>query len=51
MAVTNAIKELKGVQDVDVNISKGTVTVTYDEALVTKEQMALAVEDAGYEMM
>lgn len=50
MAVTNALKELDGVQDVDVNLETGKVNVTFEDGKVTDAQMKEAIEDQGYEV-
>jgi copper chaperone len=49
-AVTNALKELNGVQEVDVNLEKGSASVKYEEGKVTEEDMKNAVEDQGYDV-
>ncbi|TGB04867.1 copper chaperone CopZ [Halobacillus salinus] len=48
-AVNEALKELEGVQSVQVNLSSGDVEVTYD-APATVEQMEEAIEDQGYDV-
>lgn len=50
MAVTNALTELTGVQNVEVNLQEGTVNVEYDEAKVDVEKMKEAIEDQGYDV-
>ncbi|ENQ3081099.1 copper chaperone CopZ [Bacillus multifaciens] len=50
MAVTNALSELAGVQQVEVNLQEGTVNVEYDEAKVDVEKMKEAIEDQGYDV-
>ncbi|MDQ0163294.1 copper chaperone CopZ [Aeribacillus alveayuensis] len=50
MAVTNALKELNGVKNVDVHLENGTVDVEYDEAKVTVEKMKEAIEEQGYDV-
>ncbi|MDX9916777.1 MAG: copper ion binding protein [Gudongella sp.] len=49
MAVKNALGELDGVQNVDVELASGNVTVT-GEAL-NDDAMKAAVDDAGYEVV
>ena len=39
----------KGVLDLDVNLKKKTVTVTYDAAKTDKKKLADALEKLGYE--
>ena len=46
--VEGAIKELPGVKDVSVNLTTERARVVYDPSKVTPEQIAKAVEDAGY---
>ncbi|SFD44399.1 copper chaperone [Bacillus sp. 491mf] len=50
MAVTNALTELEGVQNVEVQLQEGTVNVVYDEAKVDVEKMKEAIEDQGYDV-
>jgi copper chaperone len=47
-AVEGELKRLSGVQRVDADVEKGTVEVTYDEGTVSTEQLAEAIEEAGY---
>lgn len=49
-AVTNALKELEGVKNVDVHLQEGTVDVDYDETKVTVEKMKEAIEEQGYDV-
>ena len=46
--VTQALKEVSGVADVDVSLSSGEVTVQYDERLTSPDQLKSAVKGAGY---
>ena len=46
--VTQALKEVSGVGNVDVSLSSGEVTVHYDEHLTSPDQLETAVKDAGY---
>ncbi len=48
--VTNALKAVSGVSDVNVSLSAGEATVKFDEHLATLDQLKLAVEGAGYEV-
>ncbi|SHF67512.1 copper chaperone [Caldanaerobius fijiensis DSM 17918] len=50
MAITNSLKQLKGVNDVTVDLDKKTVDVDYDENSVTETAMINAIEEAGYEV-
>jgi copper chaperone len=47
-AVTQALKSLAGVGDVQVSLAEGAATVTYDDALVGLEQLKAAIEEEGY---
>ena len=46
--VTDALKMVAGVSDVNVSLSAGEATVHYDERLTSLEQLKAAVKDAGY---
>lgn len=46
--VTNALKAVSGVSDVNVSLSAGEATVQYDERLTSPEQLKAAVKGAGY---
>jgi len=46
--VTDALKAVAGVSDVQVSLSAGEATVYYDESLTSLEQLKAAVKDAGY---
>ncbi len=48
-AVTTEITALSGVQDVQVDLASGAVTVTSDRALAVDDVRA-AVDEAGYEL-
>ncbi|AQS55749.1 copper chaperone CopZ [Novibacillus thermophilus] len=50
-AVTNALKELNGVEKVEVHLDQGTADVTYDGSKVTIEKMKEAVEEQGYDVV
>lgn len=47
--VDKAVRHLKGVQDVNVNLLSNSMTVEYDENLVNDGQIQKAVADAGYQ--
>lgn len=49
-AVTGALKELEGVQDVQVDLNTGKVDVSTNKE-VSKEAMADAIEDQGYDVV
>ncbi len=46
-SVTEELKEIPGVDDVDVVVETGAVTVT-SSAPLTREQVEAAVKEAGY---
>ncbi|WP_459501289.1 copper chaperone CopZ [Bacillus sp. C1] len=50
MAVTNALTELEGVQNVEVHLQEGTVNVEYDSAKVDADKMKEVIEDQGYDV-
>lgn len=49
-AVEGALKELKGVSEVKVDLDAGTAEVTYDKSQVAEEAMRDAVEEQGYDV-
>ncbi|MGM7700778.1 copper chaperone CopZ [Pseudalkalibacillus sp. Hm43] len=49
-AVTSALKELNGVQDVDVNLERREASVVYEEGKVSESDMKNAVEEQGYDV-
>ncbi|HET9519347.1 MAG TPA: cation transporter [Actinoplanes sp.] len=48
-SVSNEIKQLAGVTDVEVDLSRGAVTVTSEQSL-DDAAVAAAVDEAGYEV-
>jgi copper chaperone len=48
-SVTGVLTALPGVAKADVSLEKGEARVEYDQGRVTREQMAGAIEDAGFE--
>ncbi|MBC6974799.1 copper chaperone CopZ [Bacillus sp. Xin] len=50
MAVTNALTELEGVQNVEVHLQEGTVNVKYDDTKVDADKMKEVIEDQGYDV-
>lgn len=50
-AVTDALKELDGVKEVNVHLDTGNVDVTYDEEKVTNEAMEESIEEQGYDVV
>lgn len=47
--IESALNEQTGVTDVDVNLDAGTVTVAYDEAKLTQDEITGAINEAGYQ--
>ncbi|MDC3417310.1 copper chaperone CopZ [Aquibacillus salsiterrae] len=50
MAVNGALKDIDGIENVDVNLETGKVEVSYDEAKVDESKMKEAIEDQGYDV-
>ncbi|ALP52285.1 hypothetical protein Tel_03520 [Candidatus Tenderia electrophaga] len=46
--VTDALKAVPGVGEINVSLSAGEATVQYDERLTSPEQLNAAVQEAGY---
>ena len=50
-AIKNALNELDGVSNTEVDLTGKTVTVQYETSLVTDKILAEAIEEAGYELI
>ena len=50
-AVTNAVAALDGVDSVKVSLEENTVTVEYDEAQVSVDEMKAEIEELGYDVV
>ncbi|ASK61332.1 copper-binding protein [Virgibacillus phasianinus] len=50
-SVKGALEGLEGVTSVKVDLSTGKVNVSYDQTLVSVEDMRKAVEDQGYDVV
>ncbi|MCL6610054.1 MAG: copper ion binding protein [Peptococcaceae bacterium] len=48
MAVEKALKNLPGVSGVEVDLAGGLVRVTYDPGEVSRDDIARAIDQAGY---
>lgn len=48
--VEQALKNLSGISQLEVNLEKQDALVEYDSTLVTYETMASVLKDAGYTM-
>ena len=49
--VEKALREVEGVENVVVNLSKSNAEITFDSELCTVEILQQAVRDAGYDML
>lgn len=49
-AIKNALGDLEGVISADVNLTERTVSVKFDNNIVTEKQLSEAIEEAGYEV-
>lgn len=50
-SVENALSNLKGVNNVEVNLEEGKVKVNYNEDLVTLGDIRKEIEDQGYDVI
>lgn len=50
-AVKGALGNVKGVEDVQVDLAAKTVKVEYDEENITIPQLAEVIEDQGYDVV
>lgn len=50
-AVIDALKEIDGVEQVDVDLQAGKATVSFDPERATEQQMKEAIAEAGYEVV
>ena len=48
-SVTGVLTALPGVSKAQVSLEKGEAVVDYDQSLITREQLAGAIDDAGFE--
>ena len=48
-SVTGVLSALPGVSRAEVSLEKGEAVVDYDADSVTREQLAVAIDDAGFE--
>ncbi len=47
-AVTTAVKNLKGISDVTVTLADKTAAVVYDDSLISRETIIMAIEEEGF---
>ncbi|KAF0222711.1 MAG: copZ [Erysipelotrichaceae bacterium] len=50
-AITASVTSLKGVQDVNVDLSAKTVRIEYDAEELSIDSIKLAIVEAGYEVV
>lgn len=50
-AVTDALKEIDGVDRVDVDLQAGKAIISFDPERATEQEMKEAIEEAGYEVV
>ena len=50
-AVETSVGALAGVQEVKVNLDEAKVTVAFDEAAVSVDQIKEAIDDQGYDIV
>jgi copper chaperone len=48
-SVTDALRAIGGVKDVNVSLASASATIQFDERLTSADELALAVRQAGYE--
>lgn len=49
VAVEKAVQN-EGVNEVEVNLTEGTVRVVYDEKKISRQQIEKSIEESGYEV-
>lgn len=49
-AIKGALNDLHGVANTEVDLNAKTVTVQYDEDLLTEQNLTEAIEEAGYDV-
>lgn len=47
-SVTKALETVQGVESATVDLDKGSAAVTYDDSLVSLEQLTQVVQKTGY---
>jgi copper chaperone len=50
-SVERVLRELDGVQKVDVSLEKGEASVAFDADRVRQDELRSAIEDAGYDVV
>jgi copper chaperone len=49
--ITNALRELPSLDDVEVNVERGTASFKFDEDIIKIETIVAAIEDLGYDVV
>jgi copper chaperone len=49
-SIKKAVGGIKGIEDVEVDLEKNTVTISYDPDTVNIKDVTEAIEDEGYEV-
>ncbi len=49
-AITMALKDIEGVNNVNIDLEEKKVVIEYDETSVQTEKLIEAIEDAGYDI-
>ncbi len=49
-AITNAVKGLNGINSVNVSLKAKTVTVEYDNMIVSLDKIKMEIENQGYDV-
>ncbi len=50
-SIENALGELKGIETVEVDLKKNTVTASFNEASVGVDKVKEVIEEAGYDVV
>ncbi|MFJ8454125.1 copper chaperone CopZ [Bacillus paramycoides] len=50
-SIESNVKELNGVEQVKVQLAKGTVEVTIDSSIITLKDIVSVIEDQGYDVI
>ncbi|WP_394189404.1 copper chaperone CopZ [Paenisporosarcina quisquiliarum] len=48
--IETALQSLQGVENAKVDLKKGTAKVKYDETIQTLDNLAVAIQEVGYEV-
>ncbi len=50
-AVTQALMELPSLDDIEVNVERGTASFKFDEDIIRLEDIVAAIEELGYDVV